>query len=77
MGPHIPVSQWCDDQPLCTADELVLIDEVYVSDRDETLVRVLVEVEPSLFVPLKVCRRLDVHLNLKTCTQSWGQILVS
>ena len=65
-GECLPVSQGGDDKSLCAAQELILVDEVYISDGDLTLVCVLVEVEPSLLLPLKVCWRLDVHLDLNT-----------
>lgn len=55
-----PVSERCDDQSLSAAQELILVLKVYICDRDDTLVCVLIEVKPWLFEPLKVCRGLDV-----------------
>ena len=60
-----PVGKRRDDESLGTAEELVLILEVDVSDADETLVDVIEEVEPRLLRPLKVRRRLDRQLALK------------
>lgn len=52
---NVPVSKRGNDQTLRTSQELVLIDKVYISDRDLTLVLVLQEIESGLLQPLKVC----------------------
>lgn len=41
----LPVSEGGDDQTVSTAQELIHVGEVYVCDGDQTLVRVLLEVE--------------------------------
>ena len=60
-----PVSQWSNDKTFCTAQEFILIDEVNVSDWDQTIVCVFFEVEPGLFQPFKVSRRTNMHPHLK------------
>ena len=52
------------DQSLCTAKELILIDEVDVGDTHQTVVSLLYEIEPALFEPLKVRGHFDVHPHL-------------
>ena len=65
-----PVSQWSDHQSLCAAKELVLINELYICDPYQTFVHILVEVEPTLFQPLEVRWRFDVHPNLITIARN-------
>ena len=62
---YLPVSKRGDDKPLCTAQELILILKVYISDGDPTFVHVLNEIETGLLLPFKVSWGLDVHANLK------------
>ena len=49
---------------LCTAKELIVIDEVDVCDTHQTVVSLLYEIEPALFEPLKVRGHFDVHPHL-------------
>ena len=59
-----PVSERSDDQPICAAQELVLVDGVRVSDGHNALVSVFFEIKPGLFQPLKIQHTLDVHAHL-------------
>lgn len=61
----LPVSEGGDDQTVGTAQELVHVGEVYICDGNQTLVRVLLEVEAGLLQPLKVIGRPNVHLHLR------------
>ena len=60
----LPVSEWSDDQPVCTPYRLIHVGEVHVGDGDDAGVCVLVEVEAGLLQPLKVIHGLDVHAHL-------------
>ena len=60
----LPVSEGGDDQTIGAPQELIHVGKVYISDGDQTLVRVLLEVETWLLQPLKIVGRSDVHLHL-------------
>lgn len=64
QGDVAPIGQGSDDQTLCAAQELILVLKIHISDGDDAFVCVLIKVESSLLLPLKVCRRLDVHAAL-------------
>lgn len=59
------VREGSDDEPVCAAQELVLITEVNVCDGDNTIIDVFLEVEARLFQPLEVCHWADVHFDLR------------
>lgn len=61
MDGTLPVSQWRNDKPFSTAQEFILVDKAHVCDVDDHLVRVLIEVETTLFQPLKVVGAFDVE----------------
>lgn len=64
MNGLLPVSQRCNDQPFCAAQELILVNKAHVCDVYDHLVRVLVEVETALLQPLKLVRAFDVQTTL-------------
>ena len=61
----VPVGERSDDESLCAPEELVLVLKVYVCDRDDGFICVLVEIKPRLLQPLKITSRLDVHSALE------------
>ena len=56
-----PVSQWSDDQSVCTTQELVHVMEIYIRDGHQTFVFLFFEVKSRLFQPLEISRRTNVH----------------
>ena len=60
----LPVCERGDDQPVGAAQVLVAVDELHVGDVDDAAVRVLLEVEARLLLPLEVQRGSDVHAHL-------------
>lgn len=61
----LPVSKRGNDQTLCTAQKLVLVDKIHICNRDLTLVLVFQKVESGLLHPFKVCGGLDMHATLQ------------
>ena len=59
LAKTLPISERRDDQTLRAAKELILVDEVDISDGDHGFVCVLHKVEAWLLHPLKVWRRFD------------------
>lgn len=62
---NLPVCKWGYHKSLSAAQKLILVDEVHISDGDDTFVLVFYEVKPGLLQPFKVCRRLDVQAALQ------------
>ena len=61
---RLPVSKRGDDQPLGAAQELILVNKVYICDGDNALVGVFHKIEAGLFNPFEVCWWADVILAL-------------
>ena len=59
--PVLPVSQRCDNQSVGTPKKLILVNEVHISDLDNTVIQIFLEVESALFQPFKVGHAFNVH----------------
>jgi hypothetical protein len=64
QGDVASVGERCDDETVRAAEELVRVAVVHVADGDLACVRVLDEVEATLFKPLEVLDGLDTFLAL-------------
>lgn len=62
----LPVCQRGDDQTVSATEELILINEVYISNGHDDFVQLLLIVEPALFQPFKITQRLDTFFHLRT-----------
>ena len=58
-----PVSKGCDDQSVSTTKEFVLVDKIDISNRYNTLISVILEVEPRLLQPFEVRHRFDMKFD--------------
>ena len=64
LSVSLPVCERGDDEAVCAAQVLVAVDKLDVGDLDYATVRVLLEVEARLLLPLKVQGGSDVHAHL-------------
>lgn len=61
---NIPICERCYHQTIRTSKILILIDKRHICHRDPGLVEILFEIEATLFQPLKIVDRLNVHATL-------------